>query len=291
MRWNETHCHSREFSLDAKRPLAELLLEADRKNFGAICLTDHYDKDGVSGQLERYVSAYGEQPAEGEWIFPLEEYFAELLSLKQKRSLTPEKTQVLIGVELGYADYLVPFYQNLLQNWPFDQVIASIHFMDGVDLYFNREFYEQNKAEAYRAWMMQLLQLAQSDLRFNVLGHFDYVVRYAKYKDVQLYYDDFPDEFDALFKAMAERDIALEINTRFRYSKLNSGLPDPGFMDERIIKRYLDLGGELVSLSSDSHENGTVGRLFEESAKLLHKNGVKRISWFNERKPQFLYLD
>lgn len=291
MRWYETHCHSREFSLDAKRSLADLMQEADRKNFGAICLTDHYDKDGVSGLLERYASAYGEEPAEGEWIFPIADYFAALLPLKQQRSLTPEKAQLLIGVELGYSDYLLPYYQQMLKDWPFDQVLASIHFMNGIDLYFNREFYAQSKTEAYRAWLMELLELAGSGLEFDVLGHFDYVVRYAEYKDEALLYDDFPDEFDTLFKVMIERDRALEINTRFRYKKLDSGLPDPGFVDARIIKRYLDLGGELITISSDSHENGTVGRLFEDSAKELHKHGVKRICYFKERRPHYFYLD
>ncbi len=291
MKLYETHCHVKEFSLDGKRTLDELLTEADAKHFSAVCLTDHYDKDGINGVLERYASAYGEKPAEGEWIFDVEEYFAKLLPIKHDRAQKPEKTQLLIGAELGYTDYLVPVYEKLIADWPFDQIIASIHFIDDIDIYFSQAFYEQGKKNAYLRWMQTLIEMAESPLDYDVLGHFDYVIRYAKYDNLDLYYDDYPDEFDALLKALIARDRALEINTRYRYKKINEGLPDPGFVDKRIIQRFVDLGGELISISSDSHENGTLGHLFDDCAKELYALGVKRSYYFKNRRPHYINFD
>ncbi len=291
MRHFETHCHCSEFSLDSKRKLEELLREADAKQLAAICLTDHYDKDGVNGKMEREVSAYGAKPAEGEWIFDVEAYFAKLLPLKQARMAHAEKTQLLIGVELGYTAYLEAHYRRLLADWPFDQVIASIHFMNDIDLYFAPEFYEQDKSQAYGQWMQSLLALAESDMSYDVLGHFDYVIRYANYADNRLRYDDFPDEFDAMLKALAERERALEINTRYRFKLLRDGAADPGFIDPKIIRRFLDLGGELISVSSDSHENGTLGYLFDESCRSLNELGCRRICYFKARRPHYIDLN
>lgn len=295
MRFRETHCHCSPFSFDGKRSLEALLREADAKGLAGLCLTDHYDKDSVEGHIVADVSPYGGPAAAGEWIFDPEAYFSALLPLKRERDAAAApgrggRAELLIGVELNFEPHQVELGRRLAADYPFDEIIVSCHYMDDTDLYYYPEFFAQSKGEAYRRWLHKLIRIAASDLDFDILGHYDYIARCASYADPVMRYDDFADEFDTLFRLLIARGAALEFNTRARYQAKDEARRRAMAIDPRLVRRYLDLGGELVTLASDSHEEGTLGLLFEEGAATLYACGLRRLCYFKERRPYAIAL-
>ena len=54
-----------------------------------------------------------------------------------------------------------------------------------------------------------------------------------------------------------------------------------------LIREYLRLGGEILTIGSDSHVPEHVGAPIKEGLLMLKEAGVKRIASFSGRKPVF----
>lgn len=87
---------------------------------------------------------------------------------------------------------------------------------------------------------------------FTILGHYDYVSRYAPNRPIRMEYKFLATEFDAIFRYLIEHHKSLELNTRSALKLQQLGWSgDAIWPDPKIFKRYLELGGRYVSLSSD----------------------------------------
>ncbi|MGB4609044.1 MAG: 5-formyltetrahydrofolate cyclo-ligase [Saccharofermentanales bacterium] len=287
----ETHCHSAEFSLDCARPFAELIAEAEKKNFKILTLTDHYDKDVIDGRAYPGKTPVGAVPQKDEWIFALDQYVdfcqAEKAKLKERNS----RTELLLGIELGYQDYLADGYKKVIPNYPFDLIIGSIHTMYCDDFAVNgTALYSQGKQKAYDEYLKALIEMVESGLDFDVLGHFDYVIRYSGYPDPKMYYQDHAALFDHLFKAIIARGISLEVNTRTRYRQIKSGEQDWGMTDLAIFARYYELGGRMVTFATDAHAGGELHCLISEMIRAFKTIGFTQGTYFKARQPVFYDL-
>ena len=93
-------------------------------------------------------------------------------------------------------------------------------------------------------------------------------------------YKDFGDIFDTLFKYLIENGKGLEINTKTgKGGRRGRDI----FRDTEVIKRYRELGGEIVSLGSDSHAPEKVAEDFEIHAELLRSLGFRWTSHYEKR--------
>ena len=57
-----------------------------------------------------------------------------------------------------------------------------------------------------------------------------------------------------------------------------------------IFRRFRELGGEIVTLGSDSHHVSTLGSGIQEARELLRAAGFSHYTLFRERVPQFCKL-
>ena len=83
-----------------------------------------------------------------------------------------------------------------------------------------------------------------------------------------------------MLRFLAENGKALEINTK-TYQELKGRTP---VLDENILRRYRELGGEIVSLGSDSHDAGNVGLHFDRFAHILKSCGFRYLAHYEKRK-------
>ena len=77
----------------------------------------------------------------------------------------------------------------------------------------------------------------------------------------------------------------MECNTAgFKYGL---GQPHPSM---EILKRYKELGGELLTLGSDAHAPCHIAYDFQKASDLLKACGFRYYTIFKERKPEFIPL-
>ena len=92
------------------------------------------------------------------------------------------------------------------------------------------------------------VQNVRIDGDFDVLGHLDYVVRYGIEQEKEYSYRKFADEIDEILKILIKRGKGLEINMAGLKYGLPFAHPHPD-----ILKRYRELGGEIITVGSDAH--------------------------------------
>ena len=271
----DAHMHT-DFSTDCSATVRSMLDAAVERGLRAVCITDHMDLDFPPQEGEEHPS--GIQPFQ----FDVKEYFRVLTPLKEEYK---DRLEVRIGIELGLRPHLGARYKELLAAYPFDFAIGSIHLIRGMDPYYGKLFEGRTDEDVYREAFEETLCCIDRNEDFDTLGHLDYVVRYGKHQAEQYSYSAFADEIDAVLKRLISMGKGLEVNT----GGLKYGL---GFTNPHsdVIKRYRELGGEIVTVGADAHRPEHVGYEFEKAAGILKDCGFQYYTEFKERKPVFKKL-
>ena len=116
--------------------------------------------------------------------------------------------------------------------------------------------------------------------RFSVMGHLTLPVRYILRRGYPMPdLTPYRDRIDAVLKCLAEKGLGLECNT----AKGGS----PRLPDGDILRRYRELGGEVITLGSDAHTPEAVGAGIREAQELLRQCGFRYVCTFREKKPVF----
>jgi histidinol-phosphatase (PHP family) len=141
----------------------------------------------------------------------------------------------------------------------------------------------------YGRYLETILHALEHCNGFDIVGHFDYISRFAPYQDKKMYYKDFPDLFDAIFLQCIQKNKALEFNTRtsyqFKSEKMIDYMPDPV-----IFSRYRELGGELIAFGSDAHQVESIMALENDAKIFLLNAGFRHTVYFKQRKPFYLLI-
>ncbi len=266
MFWDQ-HMHC-SFSGDSDSKPEEMINSAISKNLSGICFTDHMDFD------------FPEEP--NIFLFDLDDYFHTLNELKEAYS---HKLPIHIGVELGLQTQVVDANLAVAEKYPFDFIIGSSHLVNHMDPYYPEFFAGRSEDEGYSEYFDTVLSNIKTNADFDVYGHIDYVVRYGPNKNKFYSYEKFKDIIDEILHTIIQKGKGIEINTGgFKYGL---GHPNP---TEEIIKRYHELGGEIITFGSDAHVPEFVGYEFTRTAELAKKCGFKYYTVFENRKPEFIPL-
>lgn len=257
----DLHTHS-SFSSDSEEPLEKMALSAIEKGLKTLCLTEHMDFDYPTGEFQLDTAAYHKE-------------------LTRVRGELSDKLELLFGVELGLADYLAPTLREYLSARDFDFVIGSIHLIDRLDPYYPEHYEKIGKNVVLRYFECMLSAVKAFD-GFDVLGHLDYIVRYSPEKS----YDpvDYREVIEEILRLVVSRGQGIEINTK--------GVISLGYVHPHIdvLKRYRELGGEIVTVGSDSHNGTHIGAEFDAAEYALKSAGFTRYAIFRGRKPEFVTL-
>ncbi|MDI9497898.1 MAG: histidinol-phosphatase HisJ family protein [Bacillota bacterium] len=289
MRIYDNHSHTREFSPDGSQSFDELIADVEAAGLAGFMITEHYDKDMIDGIPHPGISEYGAPAAAGEWVFPFAAARERTEAAREALVARGSELEILHGIEIGWLPYQNPGLWDWMagNGQGFDGIIVAVHCVDGRDIYYDRRSYEDGRAAAYGRYLDHAIDLLRADLDFDILGHFDYVMRYAHYEDARLLYEEQAGKLDEIFRLLIAQGKSLEFNTRTRYRLLDAGGVDIGLPDGAILRRYLELGGERVSLGSDCHEAGNAGRFFPDMIEWLRANGLRYLTHFRKREAVF----
>ena len=166
---------------------------------------------------------------------------------------------------------------KIIKDYPFDEVVASMHCMKSKDMYEPSSYRGMTKEDAIKEYLEDSVRCLKLYKDFDTYGHIDYISRYMPYEDQQLYYADHAGLWDEVFKLLIAGDKAIEINTR--------RLDDPKAVETLLVlyKRFKFLGGKYVTLGSDAHYTEHVGRRLDVAAKMA-KDAELQIVHFNKRR-------
>lgn len=263
MLWDtHMHCH---FSGDSDATPESMILSAKQKDLAGICFTDHLDYD------------YPNDP--NEFLLDIPAYKSSILKLKEGNS---SNLSILWGIELGLQPQLVERNNFVTKTNDFDFVIGSSHVVHNVDPYYPEYYENRSEKDAYLEYFSSILENIKLGFDFDVYGHLDYVVRYGPTKNDNYYYKDYSDIIDAILKELISQGKGIELNTGgFKYGL---GHPNPC---EDILKRYKELGGEIITIGADAHKPEHVAFDFHKVPDLLESVGFSYATVFKNRKPEF----
>ena len=263
----DMHMHT-HFSGDSEACSCELAQKACALGLAGICFTDHLDID------------YKETP--GLFDLDIPSYQKEIAQVK---SLFLDKLDIGWGIELGLQPYLAEQNAKIIAANPFDFVIGSTHVIKQVDIYFPPYYEGRTEDDCYREYFEETLKNVQSNVDFDVYGHLDYIVRYGPNKNKYYSYEKFADVIDEILRTLISRGKGIELNMAgFKYGL---GHAHPTI---ETLKRYKELGGEIITIGSDGHKPEQIAWEFEKVPTILKEAGFDYFTTFKNRKPEFRKL-
>ena len=258
----DAHIHSAA-SPDSEMDPMDVIQTLKAKGLGAT-FTEH--ADFVTPIIGKNPSAADAPKADKDFICDFDIYPSQYQQLRSD--------SVLIGIEIGLTAAYLELNTQTANN-DYDFVLGSIHHVDGCDVYHEAR---KNDAESFlRRYLTYSLEMVELSGFFDSFAHIDYIARYSEKIDRLFYYYNYPKEFDALLKALADRDLAMEINTaRFDDNNLVGRLLP-------IYKRFNELGGKYVTIGSDAHTPWALGRHHDKALGLAAMAKLTPV-YYKERK-------
>lgn len=261
------HVHT-DFSSDSKSPMEDMVKQAISLGLERVCFTDHMDLDFPKQYDQRFV-------------FDTDAYMKKIEELQKKYP----QIQILRGIECGVQTRLGKRYEDLITSYDFDFVISSCHVLFDMDPYCPEFWEHYSENEAITAYFEQTLTNIKEFQNFDICGHIDYIVRYAPSKMAGFHPSDYRDILDEILKTAIQMGKGIEANT----SGYKYGLETPHPRAE-IIKRYKELGGEIITIGSDGHQPAHMAYDFARAEELLKQMGFQYYTVFEKRKPIFIKL-
>lgn len=212
------------------------------------------------------------------------DYYWNELDLTLIREVSREYSglQVRIGLELEYREGQEAEIRRLIESYPFDYVIGSVHEIEGWAFDFISEearHYAQDSDNLYKKYFKLIEKAACSGL-FSIIGHFDLI----KIFGVRPQTDVRSLATNAL-EAVKDNGLVLELNTNGRYKPVREFYPET-----KIIERAKRMEIPFC-LGSDAHEAGNVGRDIWEACGLLKSLGLKELTGFSDGRKQLFRLN
>lgn len=263
----DNHTHS-QFSFDGGRTTVEASSRAAAgKGLSGICFTDHCDFFVPQSTID--IDASTAQ---------LTDISAQQAEIDRVQSILPQ-IRILKGAEIGMHESSHEDIRTFLEKHQFDQVIASVHYLADTDPYYGQIYQDRDWKQAYGLYLETIYKEMTWLGDFDIMGHFDYIVRYAPYSPESILYKDFSDILDEMLKYLAHEGKALEINTK-SYQTYRGRTP---ILDKDILLRYKELGGEILSFGSDAHQAHLVGTDFQRFGMFAKSLGFRWSAHFESR--------
>ena len=253
------HLHG-NFSGHGTGELVEYVEAALEKGFVEIGFSDH---------LPKVVDPdpYHAMPAE-----QLPRYVETVLSLRERYR---GRIVIKLGIEADYFAGHEDATRELLAGFPFDYVLGAIHFLG--DWHFTSKqglarYAGEDPAAAFPLYFEQLARMVETGL-FDVVAHPD-ALRRGAFRPVA----SLEREYRLVARLLAGRGMAIEINTGGVRRGCGGPYPDREFLAACVAE------GVPVTLGSDAHSPGDVGRDYDAAYRLLADLGIAEVAVYERRR-------
>ena len=115
---------------------------------------------------------------------------------------------------------------------------------------------------------------------YSVLGHMDLITRYDKNGIYP--FEKLMPIISEILSIVVEHGKGIELNTSYHRYGLTDTTPSI-----KILRRYKELGGEIITIGSDSHKPGQLGAYVEEAGQLLKSLGFRYFCTYDKMQPVY----
>lgn len=254
------HLHT-HVSFDGRDTACNMALAAVKAGLKEICFTDHMDYDPLNPDHDLH--------------FDIADYNREYDGLEIP-SLTIRR-----GFEFGMLPDNAEQFAIDASRRDWDFIIGSVHFVDGLDVYYPQFWEGKTPYHAILQSFEETLTCVRNHNDFDVLGHLTYLGKCrANPEKKAIVYEAYREVTDEIFKVLIAKGKGIECNTS-GLERCNALLPDVQY-----LRRFKELGGQIVTVGSDAHHADRVGQYCRETVELV-KDIFGYVCTFAGRKPQF----
>ncbi len=263
------HTHTHHSPDASPQTVAERAAAANALGLHFMAVTDHVE-------INRFYPAEYYHAQESDMFFydgggVFERSAAETVAEQHKSG----NVRILVGAEIGQIPQDPEKAMQIYRDPRTDLVLGSVHELPGKPDFYFLDYEKEDIPALVTAYFEEVLRLAQTDC-WDVLAHLTYGLRYMPNRRG---YDLTPHRelIDEILMTVIRKNRALELN--------GSGLrkPQPYIdPDLPIIRRYFDLGGRNLTVSTDAHDTKYLGfgvDLLEDMARAI---GFTELTWFEK---------
>ncbi len=248
------HIHG-TFSSDSRIDTEELIKLAIERGYESIAFTEHFDFKPVE------IAEYG--------VPAYLKYHRHMTGLREKYG---DRIDITIGVEAGEYNRYGHIADAVFKYAPPELVIGSIHSTKDDTNFSLRLKWAINRENLIEYYSENLDMVKRCNI--DILGHLGIHKRYLKELPDESFCEDIIDE---IFRTLIQRGIMLEINYSPLRRNLQSILPEP-----RLLKRFCELGGERITIGSDSHRLEDFDLYYDQAISMLESLGFNYIFYLKQ---------
>jgi len=254
------HMHSTN-SCDCNASMASMCAEALRKHIPEIAFTEHLDRQPGDYCYDKY------DPAA---------FFADIEACRAE--FGPQGLTIKAGIEVGemhlYRHEVVP----VLDAYPYDVVLGSMHWNHGESIFERAYFLKRDIQTVVQEYFGEMVEMINGG-GFNILSHIDVFKRvgFSVYNHFDI--TEWEDYTRPVFAACIRQGIAPEINTSALRMTVKQTHPTL-----EALRWYREMGGELLTIGSDSHRPEHLGLGLDYAVTIAKEAGFTHLTRFAGRK-------
>lgn len=253
------HMHT-SFSPDSRYRMEDCVQYAIKCGFDEICFTEHMD--------------YGTSTS---YCCDLPAYRKEFLRCQDKYK---DNISLKFGVEFGAQAHHKKYFDNIFNSYPFDFALLSFHQVEDKELW-NCDFQNGKTQDEYNCiYYDEMYRTVRVFDGYSVLAHMDLMRRYDPHGEYP--FEKSKEQIEEILKYVISQGKGIEVNTSSYKYNLKDLMPS-----RDILKLYKDLGGEIITIGSDSHREAYVDSHIKDVREILKSMGYKYFTTFDRMKPTF----
>lgn len=212
---------------------------------------------------------------------------AYMAEVERCRALFAGRLTIRAAIEISEPHRYPTLAAQALSAQPWDFVLGSLHWLSPTINTYLPEFFEHsgNWRKSLQLYFEETVNLAEHG-DFDVLAHIDYATRYNRHLiDGEYDIHEFESVVKDILRAVIRRGKGIEINT----NPMRSGrAPNPASV---VIEWYRGLGGEILTVGTDSHTPTHTGLHIPEAVSIARDAGFTHLATFERRRPTLVPID
>jgi len=197
-------------------------------------------------------------------------YVADVMKMKEEF----KEIKIRFGVEVDYIPGKVKELQAIIDEYDFDYVLGSVHFIDSWgfdDRRFIDNYDNYNIDDLYKRYFKEIADSAKTKL-FDIIAHPDLIKKYGFKPTAKL-----EDVYKKTIDAIKDSGVAIEISSAGLRKPVKEIYPSQEFID--ICYKE----GIPIVTGSDAHSPQDVGRDFDKLVESLKLAGYTEVATYVAR--------